>query len=111
MPLINIGQEVRLVFDGFPAIIFSGWPENSYGTFSGKIISFESNINQSGKYSVFVTQDSTKKQWPKTLIQGGGVKSIILLNDVPLWYELWRNINGFPPDFYTTNRQSNKEIK
>jgi hypothetical protein len=25
---------------------------------------------------------------------------MILLNDVPIGYELWRIVNGFPPEFY-----------
>lgn len=31
LPLIHIGEEVRVQFDGWPAIIFSGWPNVSYG--------------------------------------------------------------------------------
>ena len=23
-----------------------------------------------------------------------------MLKDVSIWYELWRNINGFPPEYY-----------
>jgi hypothetical protein len=22
-----------------------------------------------------------------------------MLNNVPIWYELWRQLNGFPPDY------------
>ena len=25
---------------------------------------------------------------------------MMLLKDVPIWYELWRQINGFPPEYY-----------
>jgi RsmE family RNA methyltransferase len=28
------------------------------------------------------------------------ILGISLLKNVPIWYELWRNINGFPPDYY-----------
>jgi hypothetical protein len=31
---------------------------------------------------------------------GGGANGIALLKDVPIGYELWRNINGFPPEYY-----------
>jgi hypothetical protein len=31
---------------------------------------------------------------------GSGASGIALLNDVPIWYELWRQLNGFPPDYY-----------
>jgi hypothetical protein len=23
-----------------------------------------------------------------------------MLNDVPVWYEIWRQLNGFPPSLY-----------
>ncbi|MFZ9719148.1 MAG: HlyD family efflux transporter periplasmic adaptor subunit, partial [Chitinophagaceae bacterium] len=35
LQLLNTGQKVRFMFDGFPAIVFSGWPAASYGTFGG----------------------------------------------------------------------------
>jgi multidrug efflux pump subunit AcrA (membrane-fusion protein) len=100
LPLINVGQTVRFTFDGFPAIVFSGWPEGSYGTFSGKIVAYENAIGENGKYRVLVAEDVSYKKWPKELRIGTGAQAILLLKDVPIWYELWRNINGFPPDFY-----------
>jgi multidrug efflux pump subunit AcrA (membrane-fusion protein) len=100
LPLVNVGQRVRLTFDGFPSIIFSGWPDNSYGTFAGKIIAVESNIGPNGKFRILVIEDNKNKQWPHQLKVGSGANGIALLKDVPIWYELWRNINGFPPEFY-----------
>ncbi len=111
MPLISVGQKVRFMFDGFPAIVFSGWPNSSYGTFGGTIQSFETNINKDGKFRVLVAEDSTDKVWPEQLKLGTGAQGIALLKDVPIWYELWRNINGFPPNYYkpqidaTTNKK------
>ncbi|ULQ54422.1 HlyD family secretion protein [Flavihumibacter fluvii] len=102
LPLISVGQTVRFVFDGFPAIIFSGWPESSFGTFSGKISVVESSVSNTGLFRVLVTEDPTEKPWPPSLKMGTGAMGIALLRDVPIWYELWRNINGFPPDYYTT---------
>jgi HlyD family secretion protein len=110
LPLIQVGQSVRFVFDGFPAIVFSGWPESSYGTFSGKIMAFENSIGQNGRYRVLVAEDKDTRPWPDQLKLGTGAKGILLLKDVPIWYELWRNINGFPPDFYSTEKhKENKE--
>lgn len=100
LPLINIGQKVRFMFDGFPAVVFSGWPNNSYGTFGGKIIAFENNISTNGLFRVLVVPDEKDKPWPYQLKIGSGAQGITLLKDVPIWYELWRNINGFPPDYY-----------
>lgn len=99
-PLLNSQQKVRLVFDGFPAIVFSGWPRASYGTFAGRIYTVENNVSPEGKYRVLIKPDSADRAWPKELRLGGGTQGIALLNDVPIWYELWRNINGFPADYY-----------
>ncbi|MEL7122884.1 MAG: biotin attachment protein, partial [Bacteroidota bacterium] len=38
--------------------------------------------------------------WPEAIQIGSGAQGIALLNNVPLWYEIWRRLNGFPPDFY-----------
>jgi multidrug efflux pump subunit AcrA (membrane-fusion protein) len=109
LPLINMGQKVRFQFDGFPAIIFSGWPNTSYGTFGGEIRAVESNISDNGYFRILVTEDVTDKKWPKELKIGSGAQGIALLKDVPIWYELWRNINGFPPDFYKIEKNEKKK--
>jgi len=107
LPLITIGQNVRFIFDGYPAIIFAGgWPEQSFGTFSGKVLAIESTINANGYFRVIVKEEKSKKKWPEQIKIGTGVQGITLLNDVPLWYEIWRNINGFPADFYKGDKKS-----
>jgi multidrug efflux pump subunit AcrA (membrane-fusion protein) len=111
LPLINIGQKVRFMFDGFPAIIFSGWPNNTYGTFSGIIVAFENTISENGQFKVLVAEDNSIKKWPDQLKLGAGAQGITLLNDVQIWYELWRNINGFPPDFYIKKISATKMDK
>ena len=100
LPLINVGQNVRFMFDGFPAIVFSGWPNSSYGTFGGEIVAYENTISENGMFRVLVKPDNSTKKWPTQLKIGSGAQGITLLKDVPIWYELWRNINGFPPDYY-----------
>lgn len=105
LPLVSPGQEVRFIFDGFPAIIFAGgWPDQSFGTFPGKIRAVENNIDEKGMFRVIVVENPKDKKWPKQIKMGAGAQGIALLNDVPLWYELWRNINGFPADFYTAKK-------
>ena len=100
LPLVKEGQRVMCIFDGFPAIVFAGWPNSSYGTFAGKVIAVENNISANGMFKALVIQDKNEKQWPPKIKMGTGVQGIAILNDVPIWYELWRNINGFPPDYY-----------
>ncbi len=101
LALLNIGQDVRLQFDGYPAIVFSGWPNSSYGTFAGKISAIESNRSENGKFRVLIVPETFEKKWPTNLKIGTGVQGFALLNNVPIWYEFWRQLNGFPPDFYT----------
>ena len=108
--LINSGQKIRMIFDGFPAIVFSGWPDNSYGTFAGKVSMVENNRNENGKFRILVIPDNQEKPWPKELKMGTGVRGFALLKTVPIWYELWRQINGFPPDYYK-NKANIKNAK
>lgn len=107
LPLIAPGQKVRFLFDGFPAIVFSGWPAASSGTFGGMIVAVESNLHVNGKFRVLVKEDPEDRPWPGELKMGAGAQGITLLKDVPMWYELWRNINGFPPDYYKTEMTKN----
>ncbi len=110
LQLLNIGQKIRFMFDGFPAIIFSGWPSASYGTFGGKVVAIESNLSNNGMFRVLVAEDKTDRVWPKNIKLGAGAVSFALLKDVPIWYELWRQVNGFPPDFYQ-EQQDGKDAK
>lgn len=103
LPLMTVGEHVRLQFDGWPAIVFNGWPGASYGTYGGRIYAIDQFISPNGKYRILVEPDTTDHEWPKALRVGGGSKALILLEDVPIWYEIWRKINGFPPQFYTPN--------
>ena len=100
LPLIKLGEKVRIQFDGWPAIVFSGWPNASHGTYGGKIYAIDQFISANGKYRVLIEPDPDDYPWPEALRYGSGTSTMILLNDVPIWYELWRRINGFPPDYY-----------
>ncbi len=100
LPLVSPGQQVRFLFDGFPAIVFSGWPNTSYGTYAGIVSAVESDVSENGKFKILIKEDSAYRKWPKELKIGTGANGIALLEDVPVWYELWRNINSFPPDYY-----------
>ncbi len=109
LPLLAKGQKVRFLFDGFPAIVFSGWPKASSGTFGGEIVAVESNVSVNGKFRVLVKEDSADRPWPKELKLGAGAQGIALLNNVAVGYELWRNINGFPPDYYKKDESKQKK--
>jgi len=108
LPLLTPGQKVRFLFDGFPAIIFSGWPQMSYGTFQGTVTAIESDVSSNGKFRVLVKEDTSYRKWPPQLRMGTSANGIALLKDVPVWYELWRNINSFPPDYYKPEKEEKK---
>ncbi|MFN5416337.1 MAG: HlyD family secretion protein [Flavobacteriia bacterium] len=105
-PLIKKGEKVRLQFDGWPAIFFRGWPNTSFGTYGARVFAIDNFSSPNGKYRVMAIPDEKDKKWPDGIRVGGGVKSFALLNDVPVWYELWRNLNGFPPEYYEGSQQN-----
>lgn len=111
LPLVNKGQTVRFMFDGFPAIVFSGWPQASYGLFSGEVVAVESDVSTNGLFKVLVTEQPGERPWPRELKMGTGANGIALLKNVPVWYELWRNINSFPPDYYKPSVSATGQVK
>ncbi|MCL9808034.1 HlyD family secretion protein [Flavobacterium luminosum] len=106
-PLIQKGERVRVWFDGWPTIVFSGWPGLSYGTYGGKIVAIENFISDNGKYRVLIAPDEKEENWPKQLSIGSGAQTIALLENVPIWYEIWRTLNGFPPNYYQSKTEKN----
>jgi len=100
LPLIHKGEKVRIWFDGWPTIVFSGWPNLSYGTFGGKIVAVENFISDNGKFRVLIAPDKEEEAWPKQISMGSGAQTLALLENVPVWFELWRSLNGFPPNYY-----------
>jgi adhesin transport system membrane fusion protein len=108
LPLLKKGQKVRFMFDGWPAIVFSGWPNVSYGTFGGKIVAIDNFTTKDSKYRILVAPDVQDTTWPDAIRIGSGASGFALLKDVPIWYELWRQINGFPPDYYLDNERANQ---
>jgi multidrug efflux pump subunit AcrA (membrane-fusion protein) len=101
VPILHPGAKARLQLDGWPALVFSGWPSASIGTFGAEVVSVDQVINQKGKYRVILAPDPDEGPWPRPISIGSGALGILLLKDVPLGYELWRQLNGFPPEFYT----------
>jgi multidrug efflux pump subunit AcrA (membrane-fusion protein) len=100
VPLIYEGREVRLQFEGWPAIQFSGWPSVAIGTFGGVVTSVDASVSENGKFRVIVKKPENEK-WPnqRFLRHGAKVYGWVLLNNVSIGYEIWRQINGFPPKF------------
>jgi hypothetical protein len=117
MPLIQPrkdgqpGSPVRLAFEGWPAVQMIGWPQLAIGTFGGEVVFVDATDDGSGKFRVVVgpADDIVDRGdgkgpvtvgWPdkdRWLRQGARANGWVMLNQVPLWFELWRQINGFPP--------------
>jgi len=98
LPLIQPGREVRLQFEGWPIIQFSGWPSVAIGTFTGVVSVVDPSISPNGKFRILVTEKKGH-QWPDRhyLRFGAQAHGWVLMNEVSLGYELWRQMNGFPP--------------
>jgi adhesin transport system membrane fusion protein len=109
LPLMSKNEHVRIQFDGWPAIVFSGWPNTSIGTYGGSVFAIDNFISENGKYRILVKPDPNDEPWPDALRVGAGTNNMVLLQDVPVWYELWRQINGFPPDYYSAEEGVGKK--
>ncbi|MDP3561787.1 MAG: HlyD family efflux transporter periplasmic adaptor subunit [Legionellaceae bacterium] len=99
IPFVRIGQIARLQFEGWPAVQFRGWPQVAVGTFEGKVSFIDATDNGLGVFRVVIVPS---EPWPNIafLRQGVRVHGWVQLGQVPLWYEIWRQFNGFPPESY-----------
>jgi multidrug efflux pump subunit AcrA (membrane-fusion protein) len=114
LPLVYKDCPVRIQFDGWPAIVFAGWPGASVGTYGGKVKVIDYVSSANGKYRLLVVPDENDKPWPQGIRMGSGVLGWTMLKTVLLGYEIWRQFNGFPPEFtgkVTQNKKSDKESK
>ena len=99
MPLVQVGQEVRLQFEGWPAVQFAGWPSVAVGTFSGRVSNVDATDDGKGKFRVLIIpNEKNETPWPseRYLRQGVRVNGWVMLRQVSLGYEMWRQLNGFP---------------
>ncbi|MEH6559104.1 MAG: biotin/lipoyl-binding protein [Oceanicoccus sp.] len=99
--LVSVGKPVRLQFEGWPVIQFSGWPSVAVGTFAGEVAFVDPMAGANGLFRVVVQQASDGPPWPANNILriGTNVRGWVLLDEVSVAYELWRQLNNFPPEF------------
>lgn len=100
-PLLNVGRKVKILFYGIPAIPLPAWPELMAGTYAGVIKVIDQVDDGKGNYRFWVVPDPNDRSWPEQSHVRQGTKAMgwVILNRVPLWYELWRRFNLFPPDY------------
>ena len=101
-PLLTVGRKVRLLFKGLPAVQLPAWPELMSGTFGGEIKVVDQVDDGHGNFRFWVVPDPEDRPWPDQshVRQGTQIMGWVILNRVPLWYELWRRFNLFPPDYH-----------
>lgn len=99
LPLVRKGDKVRLQFEGWPAVQFVGWPSVAVGTFGGLVYLVDPTANEKGQFRILVEPDPAQAAWPTEdyLRQGVRTQGWVLLNQVSIGWELWRQLNGFPP--------------
>lgn len=100
VPLIQPGQDVRLQFEGWPALQFAGWPSVAIGTFPGEVLFIDAAADEKGMFRIMVHEpEDGDHPWPdqRFLRQGVQAKGWVLLSQVPLGWEIWRQLNGFQP--------------
>ena len=99
--LVSVGREVRLQFEGWPVIQFSGWPSVAIGTFEGEVAFVDPMAGRNGKFRVVVRPSEDGPVWPSNNILrvGTNARGWVLLDEVSVGYELWRQLNNFPPEF------------
>ena len=99
VPLVQKDRPVRLQFEGWPAVQFSGWPSVAVGTFGGRVALVDPSDDGAGRFRILIVPDEQDQPWPETpfLRQGVRANGFVLLDQVSLGYELWRQANGFPP--------------
>ena len=102
-PLLKPGRPVRLLFQGVPAIPLPAWPEFMAGTYDGRIQVVDQSASANGQFRLWVVPEPSSRAWPPSVQvrQGTQVMGWVMLNRVPLWYEMWRRFNLFPPDYHT----------
>jgi hypothetical protein len=75
------------------------------------VVAIENFISPNGKYRILLAPDKDDHEWPTALRVGSGARTMALLNDVPIWLEMWRKLNGFPPDFYKPASENGSDEK
>lgn len=99
MPLVQLGQKVRLQFEGWPIVQFSGWPSQAVGTFGGVVKVIDPAVGPDGRLRILVTP-TDDEPWPDSryLAFGARAQGWVLLSTVTIGYEIWRQLNSFPPE-------------
>jgi hypothetical protein len=76
------------------------------------VTTVDATDNGKGEFRILVTPDETEEAWPiesdRFLRQGVRTNGWVVLGNVSLGYEVWRQMNGFP--VMTTTEESKKKL-
>lgn len=110
--LIEIGDHVRLQFEGWPAVQVAGWPSIAIGTFGGEVVAIDDTDDGTSRFRIQIRPEN-EDDWPGPtyLRQGVRANGWVTLRRVTLGYELWRQLNGFPPYRSDGNFEKGREQK
>lgn len=103
--LVRPGAKVRLQFEGWPVVQFSGWPSVAVGTFGGEVVAVDPSAQTNGRFRILVVEDPADPHpWPdqRFVRFGSKARGWVLLDEVSVGYEIWRQLNNFPPNFPNT---------
>ena len=107
--LVQRGDKARIQFEGWPAVQFSGWPSVAVGTFGGVVVAIDQSAQINGRFRVLIAEDkSDPNPWPEERFVRFGAKAQawVQLDTVPVGYEIWRQLNNFPPELPTAETTS-----
>lgn len=102
-PLVQIGRKARMQFEGWPAVQFAGWPSVAVGTFGGIVAQADAQAAADGRVRLLIVPDLDDLPWPDEMYLRQGVRASgwVQLETVSSGYELWRQLNAFPPSIQT----------
>jgi len=101
--LVKPGAKARIQFEGWPAVQFSGWPSVAVGTFAAEVVAVDPSADATGKFRVLLVERpddvNPESRWPDEQFVrfGATARGWILLDTVSVGYEIWRQLNNFPP--------------
>jgi len=109
---VTTGRHVRLQFEGWPGIQLAGWPSIAVNTFGGQVAVVDSADNGNGQFRILIQPDPSDDPWPsdRFLRQGVRANGLVMLERVPLWFEIWRQLNSFPPVVEVEQASKTKKI-
>ncbi len=94
---VEAGRAAQVQFEGWPSVQIPGWPSVAIGTFKARVHLVDHASSHQGKFRVLLTP--ADEPWPSSafLRLNASARGLITLGDTVIGLEVWRQLNGFPP--------------